>query len=335
MSGIELEVGGTLVPVSNPDKVLFPEPGVTKLDLVRYYIDVAAPALIGCGDRPTIMLRFPNGVGEESFFQKRVPAKRPEWIRTATIRFPSGRSAEMIAPADAAHLAWMANLACLDLNPWPVRRDDVDHPDELRIDLDPVPDVPFDDVRAVALIVREVLDELGLTAFPKTSGKRGIHAVVRIAAEHGFTTVRRAALALAREVERRAPDLATSAWWKEERHGVFVDYNQNARDRTTASAYSVRPVADARVSTPLEWDEVASVDPAAFRLDTVRERLATRGDAGAGLATIAPVSLDPLLALADRDEAGGLGDAPWPPQFPKAPGEPVRAQPSRRRSRSD
>ncbi|MEX0990094.1 MAG: DNA polymerase domain-containing protein [Actinomycetota bacterium] len=335
MSSIELDVGGTEVRISNPGKVLFPEAGITKLDLVRYYIDVAEPALVGCGERPTIMLRFPNGVGQESFFQKRVPAKRSDWIRTATIRFPSGRSAEMIAPADAAHLAWMANLACLDLNPWPVRSGDVEHPDELRIDLDPVPGVPFDDVRSVALVVRGVLDEVGLTAFPKTSGKRGIHANVRIVAEHDFSTVRRAALALAREVERRVPDLATSAWWKEERHGVFVDYNQNARDRTTASAYSVRPVADARVSTPLDWDEVASVDPAAFRIDTVRERLATRGDVGAGLATIEPASLDRLLALADRDEEGGLGDAPWPPQFPKGPNEPVRVQPSRRRRRSD
>lgn len=321
--------------VSNPDKVLFPDAGVTKLELVRYYVDVAEAALVGCGDRPTILLRYPNGVDQKGFFQKRVPDKRPEWIRTAIIRFPSGRSAEMIAPADAAHLAWMANLACLDLNPWPVRSADVDHPDELRVDLDPVPDVPFDDVRSVALVVREVLEEHGLSGFPKTSGKRGIHIVVRIRPEYEFTAVRRAALALAREVERRLPELATSAWWKEERHGVFVDYNQNARDRTTASAYSVRPVPDARVSTPLEWSEVASVDPSAFRIDTVRDRLASDGDAGAGLATIEPASLRGLLDLADGDESSGLSDAPWPPQFPKQPGEPTRAQPSRRRAGSD
>ena len=335
-SAIELDVAGTKVRVSNPDKVLFPDPGVTKLDLVTYYVDVADAALVGCRDRPTILLRYPNGVGTKGFFQKRIPAKRPGWIRTATIRFPSGRSAEMIAPADAAHLAWMANLACLDLNPWSVRGDDVDHPDELRVDLDPVPNVPFDDVRSVALVVREVLEEHGLRGFPKTSGKRGIHVVVRIAPEHDFPVVRRAALALAREVERRAPELATSKWWKEERHGVFVDYNQNARDRTTASAYSVRPVADARVSTPLEWSEVATVEPEAFRLDTVRDRLAATGDPGAALDTVEPGSLAALLELADRDEAQGLGDAPWPPQFPKAPGEPRRVQPSRaRRDRSD
>jgi DNA ligase D-like protein (predicted polymerase) len=329
---IELDVAGIPVRVSNPDKVLFPDAGVTKLDLVTYYVDVAEPALVGCRHRPTILVRYPNGVGTKGFFQKRVPSQRPSWIRTATIRFPSGRSAEMIAPADAAHLAWMANLACLDLNPWPVRRDDVDHPDELRVDLDPVPGVPFDDVRSVALVVREVLDEHGLQGFPKTSGKRGMHIVVRIRPEHDFQPVRRAALALAREVERRVPELATSKWWKEERHGVFVDYNQNARDRTTASAYSVRPVPDARVSTPLDWSEVADVHPEAFRLDTVRDRLAATGDPGARLDSVAPRSIGALLELADRDESQGLGDAPWPPQFPKQPGEPRRVQPSRRRA---
>jgi bifunctional non-homologous end joining protein LigD len=327
---IELEVGDRDVRVSNPGKVLFPQSGITKLDLVEYYVDVASAALVGCRDRPTIMLRFPNGIDGEHFFQKRVPTPRPEWIRTATIRFPSGRSAQMIAPADAAHLAWMANLACLDLNPWPVRRDDVDHPDEFRVDLDPTPDVPWDHVRRVALVARGVLEDHGLIGFPKTSGKRGIHVLARIRSEHGFPTVRRAALAFAREVERRAPKLATTAWWKEERHGVFVDYNQNARDRTTASAYSVRPVPDARVSTPLEWAEVPDVEPGDLRLDTVRARLEERGDPGAGLDRVEPASLDGLLELANRDEAGGLGDAPWPPHFPKAPGEPTRAQPSKR-----
>ncbi len=245
-----IEVEGREIRVSNPDKVLFPALGVTKMELVEYYLTVADAALIGCRDRPTIMHRFPNGVDGEPFYQKRVPTQRPPWVQTATIAFPSGRHAEMIAPADVAHLVWMANLACLDLNPWPVRRDDVDHPDELRVDLDPTPGVPWDDVRKVTLVVRDVLDEHGAVGFPATSGKRGMHLVVPIVREHGFTTTRRAALALAREVTRRASRIATTAWWKEERHGVFVDYNQNARDRTVASVYSVRPVSDARVATP-------------------------------------------------------------------------------------
>ncbi len=328
-----IEVDGREIRVSNPDKVLFPALGVTKLDLVRYYVDVAEAALVGVRDRPTIMVRFPNGIEGDHFYQKRVPRGRPEWIQTARITFPSGRSAEMIAPADAAHLAWMANLACIELHPWPVRRGDVDHPDELRIDLDPTPDASWDDTRTVALVARAVLEDHGLTGFPKTSGKRGIHVLVRIAPRYEFPTVRRAALALAREVERRAPEIATSAWWKEERHGVFVDYNQNARDRTTASAYSVRPVSDARVSMPLEWSEVPDADPAAFTILTVRERLGERGDPGAGLDEIEPATLDSLLELADRDEASGLDDAPWPPHFPKQAGEPPRVQPSRRRRR--
>ncbi len=326
-----IDVEGLEIRVSNPDKVLFPAIGVTKMELVRYYVDVAEAALIGCRDRPTIMHRFPNGVEADLFFQKRVPVTRPEWIRTASITFPSGRRAEMIAPADAAHLAWMANLACIDLNPWPVRRDDVDHPDELRVDLDPTPGVAWDDVRRVALIVREVLEEHGLVGFPATSGKRGMHLVVPIRPDHGFTMVRRCALALAREVTRRAPGVATAAWWKEERQGVFVDYNQNARDRTVASVYSVRAVADARVAMPLSWDEVPDVDPAAFTIRTVRDRLAAVGDPGAEAATIEPASLDGLLELSARDEAGGLGDAPWPPHFPKADKEPPRVQPSKRR----
>ena len=272
-----IEVDGYEIRVSNPDKVLFPEIGVTKMELVEYYLTVADAALIGCRDRPTIMHRFPNGVDGEPFYQKRVPSQRPPWVQTATITFPSGRHAVMVAPADAAHLAWMANLACLDLNPWPVRRDDVDHPDELRVDLDPTPGVPWGDVRDVTMFVREVLEEHGAVGFPATSGKRGMHLVVPIVREHGFTNVRRAALALAREVTRRAPGVATAAWWKEERQGVFVDYNQNARDRTVASVYSVRPVPDARVAMPLSWDEVPDVDPSVFTIR--RSRIASRRSA--------------------------------------------------------
>jgi DNA ligase D-like protein (predicted polymerase) len=330
-SATTIDVDGFDIRVSNPDKVLFPDIHVTKMELVEYYLAVADAALIGCRDRPTIMHRFPNGVDGEPFYQKRVPTQRPPWVQTATITFPSGRHAVMIAPADTAHLVWMANLACLDLNPWPVRRDDVDHPDELRVDLDPTPGVPWDDVRQVTLVVRDVLEEHGVVGFPATSGKRGMHLVAPIVREHGFTTVRRAALALAREVTRRTRGLATAAWWKEERQGVFVDYNQNARDRTVASAYSVRPVQDARVATPLSWDEVPDVDPSVFTIRTVPERLATIGDPGAGAGTIEPSSLDGLLELAARDEAGGLGDAPWPPHFPKADKEPRRVQPSKRR----
>ncbi|MGZ5307462.1 MAG: DNA polymerase domain-containing protein [Actinomycetota bacterium] len=326
-----IDVDGFEIRVSNPDKVLFAAIGVTKMELVESYLAVADAALIGCRDRPTIMHRFPNGVDGEPFYQKRVPTQRPPWVQTATITFPSGRHAVMIAPADAAHLAWMANLACIDLNPWPVRRDDVDHPDELRVDLDPTPDVPWDDVRRVTLVVREVLEEHGAVGFPATSGKRGMHLVVPIVREHGFTMVRRAALALAREVTRRAPGVATAAWWKEERQGVFVDYNQNARDRTVASAYSVRPVPDARVAAPLSWDEVADVDPSAFTIRTVPERLASTGDPGAGADPAERSRLDGLLELAARDEAGGLGDAPWPPHFPKGDSEPVRVNPSRAR----
>ncbi len=324
-----VDVDGYEIRVSNPDKVLFPEIGVTKMDLVEYYLAVAEAALIGCRDRPTIMHRFPNGVDGEPFYQKRVPAQRPPWVQTATITFPSGRHAVMIAPADAAHLVWMANLACLDINPWPVRSDDVDHPDELRVDLDPTPGVPWGDVRDVTMLVREVLEEHGAVGFPATSGKRGMHLVVPIVREHGFTNVRRAALALAREVTRRAPGVATAAWWKEERQGVFVDYNQNARDRTVASVYSVRPVPDARVATPLSWDEVPDVDPSVFTIKTVPDRLASIGDPGAGADPVERSSLDGLLALAAKDEAGGLGDAPWPPHFPKGDSEPVRVNPSR------
>jgi DNA ligase D-like protein (predicted polymerase) len=328
-----IEVDGFDVRVTNPEKVFFPDAEggpITKLDLVRYWIEVADAALHGCHDRPSILHRFPNGVLDDGFYQKRLPKGAPEWIRTALITFPSGRTAHMPVMADPPALAWSATLGCLEVNPWPVRSGDVDHPDELRIDLDPVPEAPFAWVREVALCAHDVLTDHGLVGFPKTSGKRGIHVNVRIEPRWSFTEVRRATLALAREVERRVPDLATTAWWKEERHGVFLDYNQNARDRTVASAYSVRPVPDARVSTPLGWDEVATVDPAVFTLRTVPGRLRARGDPGAGIDDHLCV-LDGLLELAARDEAGGLGEAPWPPHFPKAQGEPTRAAPSRRR----
>ncbi|HEX6398895.1 MAG TPA: DNA primase small subunit domain-containing protein [Actinomycetota bacterium] len=329
-----LDVAGREIRVTNPQKVYFPDAPdgpVTKLDLVRYWIEVADAALVGCRDRPTTLHRFPDGAGDEGFYQKRLPKGAPPWVETALIRFPSGRTADMPVMADAAHLAWAATLGCLEINPWPVRADDVDHPDELRVDLDPGPEIPFDHVREVALVTKDVLEEHGLAGFPKTSGKKGIHVNVRIRPEWSFTEVRRAALALAREVERRVPDIATTKWWKEERHGVFIDYNQNARDRTVASAYSVRPVPDARVSTPLSWDEVPTVEPEAFTLRSVPERLRTVGDPGADIDEHA-ADLAPLLELADRDEAGGLGDAPWPPHFEKQPGEPPRVQPSKRRA---
>jgi bifunctional non-homologous end joining protein LigD len=330
-----IEVEGRDIRVTNPDKVFFPgsgaAPPITKLDLVTYYITVAGPALVGCRDRPAILHRFPDGHRDDGFYQKRLPKGAPDWVATATIHFPSGRSARMPVMQDAAHLAWAATLGCLEINPWPVRRRDLDHPDEFRVDLDPTAGVGFDDVRTTALVSRDVLAEHGLTGFPKTSGKRGIHIVARIQTRWPFQEVRRAALALAREVERRLPNVATTAWWKEERRGVFVDYNQNARDRTVASAYSVRPVQDARVSTPLTWDEVADVDPAAFTMRTVPVRLRDVGDPGDALETAAAASLEPLLDLAERDEREGLSDAPWPPHFPKAPGEPTRAAPSRRR----
>ena len=326
-----LDVEGVEVRVSNPDKVFFPESGATKLDLVNYYLSVAPGVLIGCDSRPTSMYRWPNGVDapDDAFFQKRVPIQRPDWLQTAMIRFPSGRSAEMLVITDTAALVWAINLGCIDINPWAVRRSDLDHPDELRVDLDPTPEIPFSDVREVALVVREVLDELKLAGYPKTSGKRGIHVYIRIKPEWTFRKVRRAALALAREVERRSP-LATTAWWKEERRGVFVDYNQNARDRTIASAYSVRPTADGRVSTPITWDEVADVEPADFRIDTVPARFEELGDPGAGIDDRS-YSLKKLLALADRQEEEGQGEAPLPPHFPKETGEPPRVQPSRRR----
>jgi bifunctional non-homologous end joining protein LigD len=325
-----IDVAGHEVRVSNPDKVYFPQPGFTKLDLANYYIACAEPVVLGLRERPTVMKRWVNGVEGEPFFQKRVPESRPEWMETATVTFPSGRSATEMVPNDAAHLVWGVNLGVIDWNPWPVRRSDLDHPDELRIDLDPQPDVPWDEVRQVAICVKDVLDEHDLVGWPKTSGSRGMHIYVRVLPEWGFTEIRRAALALAREVERRMPGRATSKWWKEERVGVFLDYNQNARDRTIASAYSVRAVADAKVSCGLSWDEVPDVEPGDLRLDTVPDRLAKVGDPLAGIDDN-PCRLDALLELARRDEEEGLGDAPWPPHFAKQRGEPKRVQPSRAR----
>jgi len=323
-----LEVAGQEVRLSNPGKVYFPKPGWTKLDLVEYYLAAADAVLVHLRERPTVMKRFVNGINEEPIWQKRVPKHLPEWLQTATVAFPSGRTAEELVANDEAHLAWAVNLGVIDFNPHPVRRDDLDHPDELRVDLDPTPDVGWAEVRRTAMVVDEVLDEHGLRGYPKVSGSKGIHVNVRIEPIHDYIEVRRAALALAREVERRAPGLATSKWWKEERHGVFVDYNQNARDRTVASAYSVRPTPDARVSCALAWDEVPDAEPGDLRLDTVPERLRTVGDPAADI-DLVPGSLDALLDLARRDEEGGLGDAPWPPHFPKQRGEPKRVQPSR------
>jgi bifunctional non-homologous end joining protein LigD len=325
-----VDVCGRELRVSNPDKLFFPEPKLTKLDLVNYYVECADAVVRGLRERPTVMKRWVDGVQGKPFFQKRVPDSAPEWLQTAIVTFPSGRHARELVPNDAAHLVWGVNLGVVDWNPWPVRRDDLDHPDELRVDLDPQPDVPFAEVREVALGVREVLDEHGLLGFPKTSGSRGIHIYVRLDAGHDFLQVRTAALALAREVERRMPGRATSRWWKEEREGVFIDYNQNARDRTIASAYSVRAVADARVSCPLEWDEVADVEPAELTLQTVPARLRERGDPSATIDEHAG-RLQSLLELAARDEREGLGDAPWPPHFAKQKGEPKRVQPSRAR----
>ena len=324
---------GREVTVTNPDKVFFPDAAggpVTKLELVRYYVAVADGALRGAGGRPMALKRYPNGAAGDFFFQKRAPEKRPDFIRTVQLAFPSGRTADEVVVDDAAALAWVINLGCIDLNPHPVRADDLDHPDELRVDLDPVPGVPWDDVRRVALVVRDALADVGLVGWPKTSGSRGIHVNVRIERRWTFPEVRRAALALARDVERRVPALATSKWWKEERHGVFLDYNQNAKDRTVASAYSVRPRPDARVSTPLRWDEVAEVDAAAFTLRTVPERFSSDGDPHEGIDTAAG-SLDGLLELSARHETEGLGDAPWPPNYAKTADEPPRVQPSKRR----
>ena len=330
-NAIIIEVAGRELRVSNPGKLFFPERGLTKLDLVNYYVECEQAVVRHLRERPTTLKRWVDGVGGEFFFQKRVPETAPAWLETATVQFPSGRSARELVVNDAAHLVWGVNLGVIDWNPWPVRRADLDRPDELRVDLDPQPDVGFAEVRAVAACAREVLSEHGLIGFPKSSGSRGIHINVRIEPRHGFAEVRRAALALAREIERRMPGRATSKWWKEERTGVFVDYNQNARDRTVASAYSVRATADARVSCPFEWDELDDLEPAELRLDTVPRRLRERPDPSATIDEQAG-RIDALLELAARDEASGLGDAPWPPNFAKQPGEGKRVQPSRARN---
>jgi bifunctional non-homologous end joining protein LigD len=327
-----LSIGGREVRVTNPDKPYFSKhTKLSKLDLVRYYLSVAPGALAGIRDRPVVLKRFVDGAEGEAFYQKRAPTNRPSWLRTVTLSFPSGRKAEEIVVDDAAGLAWIVNLGCIELHPHPVRAGDLEHPDELRVDLDPVPGVDWDDVRRVALEVKSFLEEMGLRGWPKTSGSRGMHVNVRIEPRWTFLQVRRAAIALSRAVERRLPTLASSKWWKEERHGVFLDYNQNAKDRTTCSAYSVRPLPDARVSTPLHWDEVPDCNPAEFTVLTVPKRLAEIGDPHADIDTSAG-SLEKLLELAAQDETAGLGDAPWPPHFRKMEGEAPRVQPSRARS---
>jgi DNA ligase D len=324
-----LSVEGREVRITNPDKPYFSRDAkLSKLELVQYYLSVAPGAIAGIRNRPLVLKRFVDGAEGEPFYQKRAPDKRPEWMRTVTLSFPSGRTAEELVVDDAAGLAWVVNLGCIELHPHAVRADDLDHPDELRIDLDPGPGVAWDDVRRVAMEAKALLEELGLHGWPKTSGSRGMHVNVRIEQRWSFTEVRRAALAFSREIERRAPTLATSKWWKEERHGVFLDYNQNAKDRTTCSAYSVRPLPDARVSTPLTWDEVPSCEPADFTVFTVPARFATVGDPHAAMDQTVG-SLDQVLELAARDEASGLGDAPWPPHFRKAKGEGTRVAPSR------
>jgi DNA ligase D-like protein (predicted polymerase) len=324
-----LSLAGREVRVTNPAKPYFSrDVQLSKLDVVRYYVEVAPGALAGIRDRPIVLKRFVDGAEGEPFYQKRAPDNRPEWLRTVTLSFPSGRTAEEVVVDDVAGLAWVVNLGCIELHPHPVRAADLDHPDELRVDLDPGPGVAWADVRKVAMEVKALLEELGLAGWPKTSGSRGMHVNARIAPRWSFTEVRRAALALSREIERRAPALATSKWWKEERHGVFLDYNQNAKDRTTCSAFSIRPLPDARVSAPLRWDEVPACEPGDFTVLTMPKRFAAVGDVHAGM-DAAVGSLDGLLALAARDEAEGLGDAPWPPHFRKMDGEAPRVAPSR------
>ena len=318
--------------MTHPDKPYFSrQVKLSKLELVRYYLSIAPGALQGIQDRPIVLKRFVNGAEGEAFYQKRAPTERPEWLRTVTLAFPSGRTAEELVVDDAAGLAWIVNLGCIELHPHPVRSGDLDHPDELRVDLDPGPGVEWADVRKVALEVEALLEEMGLRGWPKTSGSRGMHVIVRIEPRWTFSEVRRAALALSRAVERRAPALASSKWWKEERHGVFLDYNQNAKDRTTCSAYSVRPLADARVSTPLDWHEVPDCDPGDFTVLSIPKRFAELGDPHAGM-DAAPGSIEKLLELAARDEAAGIGDAPWPPHFRKMEGEAPRVAPSRAKS---
>jgi len=322
-----LVVAGREIAISNPDKLLFPKPKHTKLDVARYYIAVAGGALRAAGGRPNMLVRYPDGIEGEHFYQKRAPRSRPRWIEVAELRFPSGRIAQEVVPRDAAALAWLANLACLELHPHPVRAEDLDHPDELRVDLDPVPGVTWKQVQMVTTVTHAVLHDLNLVGWPKTSGSRGMHIYVRLEPRWGFDEVRRAALALAREIEKRVPKLATSKWWKEERHGVFVDYNQNAKDRTVAAAYSVRPTPDARVSAPLAWDEVEECDPADFTLASMPARFKKRGDLHAAIDE-QPGSIEGLLELFERQ---GLGDAPWPPHYRKQASEPSRVQPSKRK----
>jgi DNA ligase D-like protein (predicted polymerase) len=329
-----LSLDGHDVTISNPGKVFFADAGITKMDLVNYYLAVADGAVLGVRDRPMALKRFVDGAAGEAFFQKRAPKSVPDFVRTVELSFPSGRTADEVVVDNVAALAWVVNLGCIDLNPHPVRSGDLEHPDELRVDLDPGPGVPWADVRSVALVVHEVLAELGYTAWPKTSGSRGIHVYVRLEPRWGFSEVRRAALALAREVEKRAPSIATSKWWKEERHGVFLDYNQNAKDRTVASVYSVRPRPAATVSAPLLWSEVPDAELEDFTLRTVPDRYARMGDVGAGIDAVA-YSLEPLLELVARHEAEGHGDAPWPPHYAKQAGEPPRVQPSKRRRALD
>jgi DNA ligase D-like protein (predicted polymerase) len=325
-----LTIAGREVAITNPDKVFFPTAGYTKRDLVHYYLAVAEGAVRGVAGRPMALKRYVDGVANEPFFQKRAPLHRPEWIETVRLSFPSGRTADEIVVRDAGQLAWIANLGCVDLNPHPTRADDLDRPDELRVDLDPVPGIGWQQILDVARVVKGTLEDLDLVGWPKTSGSRGVHVYVRIHRRWGFDDVRRAALALAREVERRAPDIATSKWWKEERHGVFLDYNQNAKDRTVASAYSIRPTPDARVSMPLTWERLLRCDPADYTLATVPAMFATDGDAHAGIDD-AKGSLDKLLAIADAHERAGIPDAPWPPHYAKAANEPRRAPPSKLR----
>ena len=326
-----LTVAGREIAISNPRKVLFPQPGYTKLDLARYYLAVADGALRGAAGRPNVLVRYPDGIDGEFFYQKRAPRSRPSWVDVVALRFPSGRSAEEVVPHDAATLMWMANLACLELHPHPVRASDLDRPDELRVDLDPVPGIGWPQIREVARVVQATLTDFGLVGWPKTSGSRGMHVYVRIEQRWAFDQVRRAALAIAREVERRAPSLATSKWWKEERHGVFLDYNQNAKDRTIASAYSVRPTPEARVSAPLAWDEIDSCEPADFTLATMPARFREVGDRHAAIDEH-PCSIERVLELSAQQEREGSGDAPWPPHYVKQRGEPPRVQPSRRRT---
>jgi bifunctional non-homologous end joining protein LigD len=324
-----LSINGREVRVTHPDKLYFSKQiKLSKLDLVRYYLSISAGAVAGIQDRPIVLKRFVNGADGEAFYQKRAPSERPSWLRTITLSFPSGRTAEELVVDDAAGLAWIVNLGCIELHPHPVRSGDLEHPDELRIDLDPGPGVSWADVKRVSLEVNSLLEETGLRGWPKTSGSRGMHVIVRLEPRWTFSEVRRAALALSRAVERRLPTLASSKWWKEERHGVFLDYNQNAKDRTTASAYSVRPLPDARVSAPLHWHEVPDCDPADFTVLTMPQRFAEAGDPHAAMDAAAG-PLERLLDLAAQDEAAGLGDAPWPPHFRKAEGEAPRVSPSR------